>query len=157
MKPAVNSETEAVFIDAPRDPHLRALHEYWDTARAGRLMPSRADIDPVKMPKLLPYILMYNVVPGGGYTIRLVGQEVERFVGRNATGEPAGAIMTPRAAETMIMVLDTVATSRAPKFRAGKAHWHQDKNYRDFEACFLPLSAGGENVDIVLCGVKFPL
>jgi len=96
-------------------------------------------------------------VPGGGYTIRLVGDEVERFVGRNATGERAGSVMPPRAAELMVTILDAVATERAPKFRAGKAHWYQDKAYRDYEACFLPLSADGETVDIILGGVRFPL
>ena len=52
---------------------------------------------------------------------------------------------------------DAVATERAPKFRAGRAYWHPDKTYREFEACFLPLSADGETVDIILGGVKSPL
>jgi len=41
-----------------------------------------------------------------------------------------------------------------PKFRGGRAHWQGDKSYSNFEACFLPLSANGETVDIVLCGHK---
>ena len=57
----------------------------------------------------------------------------------------------------IIKILDAVATERAPKFRAGKAHWQPDKSYRDFEACFLPLSSDGETVDIILGGIKFPL
>src|SRR5271154_1646474 len=122
--PAVNAMTEAGFIDAPRDPVLRSLYQYWDTVRGARPMPSRADIDPAEIPKLLPYILMYNATPGGGYTIRLVGEEVERFVGRNATGEPAGSVMNRPAAELMINILDAVVTERVPKFRAGKTHWH---------------------------------
>lgn len=157
MTTAASSVTEACFIDAPRDPFLQALCQYWDSVRAGRVMPSRADIDPVKIPKLLPYIIMYNVVAGGGYVIRLVGEEVCQFVGRNTTGLPAGAIMTPRSAELMIEILHSVATEKAPKFRAGKAHWHQDKSFREFEACFLPLSSDGETVDIILGGIRFPL
>jgi len=120
-------------------------------------MPARADFDPTEIPALLPHIIMYGVAPeGGGYTVRLVGEEVVRFVGRNAAGGPAGATMPPRAAEMLIQILDTVTAERAPKFRAGKAHWHPDKNYRDFEACFLPLSADGETVNIVLGGISFP-
>jgi hypothetical protein len=64
--------------------------------------------------------------------------------------------MPPRAARTLIEILDAVTTDRAPKFRTGKAHWHPDKAYRDFEACFLPLSPDGENVNFVLAGVCFP-
>jgi len=118
-------------------------------------MPRRADIDPTAIPKLLPYILMYTVMPDGGYAIRLVGEEVVRFVGRNATGEPAGSALPPRAAAILTEILDAVVTERAPKFRAGKAHWQPDKSYRDYEACFLPLSPDGEAVDIILCGISF--
>jgi hypothetical protein len=148
--------TEPLFIDEPRHPDLQALYEYWNTARADRPMPRRADIDPGKIPKLLPHILMYGVVPGGGYTIRLVGEEIVSFAGRNATGHPAGSALPPHAAEMLIEILDAVTTGRAPKFRAGKAHWQPDKSYRDFEACFLPLSADGEAVDVILCGIRFP-
>jgi hypothetical protein len=155
--PAADPGAEARFIDAPRDAVLRALYDYWNKVRGTRKMPSRADIDPVEIPKLLPYILLWNATPGGGYTIRLVGEEVQRFFGRNATGEAAGSDMTPRSAELMIGILDAVATERVPKFREGKAHWHQDKAYRDYEACFLPLSADGETVDIILGGARFPL
>ncbi len=157
MLGAANLIAGAGFIDAPRDADLQALYQYWDAMRGTRAMPRRADIDPVSIPKLLPYVIMYTVAPGGGYTVRLVGEEVVAFVGRNLTGQPAGSAMTRQSAETIVKILDAVATGRAPKFRAGKAHWHPDKTYRDFEACFLPLSADGETVDIILGGVKFPL
>jgi hypothetical protein len=156
MTDAAGSITEAGFIEAPRDPRTKALYEYWDGLRQGRTMPARADIDPTRIPGLLPYIIMYDVTPGGGYTIRLVGEEVVGFVGRNATGSPAGAVMPPRSAEMMIAILDAVTRERAPKFRAGKAHWRPEREYRDFEACFLPLSADGETVNIVLGGVSIP-
>ena len=158
MTRAANSITEAVFIDAPRDADLRALYEYWDGLRGDHAMPSRKDIDPTAIPKLLPYIIMYTVLArGGGYIVRLVGEEVVRFVGRDLTGQPAGSIMGPPASELIVKILDAVATERVPKFRAGKAHWQPDKSYRDFEACFLPLSSDGETVDIILGGIKFPL
>jgi hypothetical protein len=148
--------TEAAFIDGPRDLRLKALYDYWDRARGERKMPARADIDPAAIPQLLPYIIMYDVAPDGGYTIRLVGEEVVHFVGHNTTGSRAGAMMPPRSAEMMMRILDAVAKGRAPRFRAGKAHWHPEKAYREFEACFLPLSADGEAVNIVLGGIAFP-
>jgi len=147
--------TEPSFIDAPRDPTLRELCQYWDSVRGDRPMPRRADIDPTQIPRLLPHVMMYTVIPGGGYTIRLVGQSIVNFVGVNATGQAAGSTMPPRAAEILHEVLDTVAAERAPSFRLGKAHWRPDKSYREFEACFLPLSTDGATVDIILCGVTF--
>lgn len=143
----------AVYIDEPRDPRIKALYAYWDGLRRGRAVPSRKDVDPMAIPALLPYIIMYDVGPNG-YTIRLVGEAVVDFVGRNGTGGPAGSMLPPQAAEVVVSVLDAVTTERAPKFRAGKAHWQPDKSYRDFEACFLPLSADGETVNIVLGGIS---
>ncbi len=154
---AANSLADACFINAPCDDDIRALYEYWDTVRGRRTMPSRQDIDPAAIPKILPYIIMYNVVVGTGYTVRLVGEEVVNFVGRNLTGQVAGSIMEPPAAKLIVQILDAVANGRAPKFRAGKAHWHPAKAHRDFEACFLPLSSNDKTVDIILGGIKFPI
>lgn len=156
MPDAAEPITEAAYIEAPRDPRIKALYDYWNGLRRDRAMPARADIDPAGIPKLLPYVIMYDVKAEGGYAIRLVGEEVVNFVGRNATGGPAGTVMSARSAEMIVQILDTVTRERAPRFRAGKAHWHPGKAYRDFEACFLPLSADGESVNIVLGGITFP-
>jgi hypothetical protein len=148
--------TEAVFIDSPRDARIKALYDHWNAIRGGRTMPARADFDPAAIPRLLPHIILYGVGEDGGYTIRLVGEEVAQFVGRNAAGSPAGATMPPRAAAMLKAILDAVTSEGAPKFRAGKAHWHPDRDHRAFEACFLPLAAEGGRVNTVLGGVVFP-
>jgi len=156
MPDAREPTSEASFIDAPRNSRISALLAYWNRVRGERKMPARADIDPAAIPRLLPHVFMYSVGSHGGYTIRLVGEDVVSFVGRNATGAPAGAIMPPRSAGVIVQILDAVTNERVPKFRAGKAHWLAAKSYRNYEACFLPLSADGESVDIVLGGVVFP-
>ena len=107
--------TEAAYIDAPRDPRTKALYDYWSGLRHGRAMPSRADIDPIQIPALLPYIIMYDVGASGGYTVRLVGEEVVHFVGQNLAGQPAGSAMPPRSAEMMVKILDAVTSERAPR------------------------------------------
>jgi len=155
MTEAASAPTEAVFIDAPRDDRLKALYQYWNTLRGDRVMPARADIDPGQIPGLLPHLIMYTVA--ADYRIRLVGEEIVHFTGRNATGHPVASTMSPRSAEMMIKILDAVATEQVPKFRAGKAHWQSDKTYQDFEACFLPLSSDGKAVDIILGGISFPM
>lgn len=143
-------------IPAPQDPVLLRILEYWQGKRGGRAMPRRADMDPpIELRGLASHIMLYDVLAPGQYRVRLVGQAIVEFSGYDATGKPAGASMPPRGAEITIGILDSVAASRAPRFRTGLAHWHRDKSYRKFEACFLPLSSDGERVDIILAGVTF--
>lgn len=155
-KQVANSASEATYIETPRDAMLVALYDYWKKKRGSRAMPSRSDIDPIEIPTMLPWIIMYDVLPEGGYAIRLMGEEVVSFLGRDATGETASEVLTPRGAEMAVRVLDGTVADRAPKFRAGKAYWSEEKSYRNFEACFLPLSPDDRTVDIILSGIRFP-
>jgi hypothetical protein len=136
------------------DPHLLALHAYWLAKRGDRTMPAREDIDPSEIKPLLPYMTMHDMREADRYRIRLVGTAIVAFVGRDFTGQLAGVEMPPEAAQMMRKILDTVAETRSPLFRAGKAWWWKEKAYRDFEACFLPLSSDGKTVTMILGGVK---
>jgi hypothetical protein len=147
----------AVTTTALRDADLLALHSYWLAKRGDRSMPARADIDPTEIKTLLPYLTLHDMAPPNRYRIRLVGTAIVDFVGRDFTGKQAGTEMPPEAARTMHLLLDTVAETRLPLFRAGKAWWWKEKAYRDFEACFLPLSADGKTVNMILGGVKTTL
>lgn len=68
------------------EPLLAELHSYWSERRRGRCAPSRADIDPVDIPHLLPHIALTEIVaPGNGdpvrFRYRLAGTEVEKRFG----------------------------------------------------------------------------
>ena len=65
---------------------MRAAHEYWLSKRQGRLMPARADIDPVEIPTLLPYVVLIDVVEPLNFRYRLIGTEARSIMRRNYTG-----------------------------------------------------------------------
>src|ERR1700722_17602796 len=154
MSAVPDSITAASFIDAPRDADLCALFAYWQRKRGERLMPARADIDPLEFRKQLPHVMLYNAEGlGGAYTIRLVGGAIVQFVGRNFTGKPAGSEMQPAAAVAMTRLLDAVVIGRTAKFRTGRAFWWQEKSYRAYEAAFMPLSADGQSVNMIFAGM----
>ena len=156
MSAESNPAPPAIFIPAPRHPVLQKLLEYWQSKRGTRIVPSRADIRPSEIKSLLPDVMMWNVnASGERFTMRLIGENIVRFVGRNQTGKPATIDMPPDAAQAMIDILTQVVETRTPRFRIGRAFWLQEKSFRQFEACYLPLSSDGEAVDIVLGGVKF--
>ena len=147
---------QADDLATPRDPILARLFDYWQSKRGGRAMPSRADIDPAELRSLVHHVMLYDVgKPGEPFLVRLAGQAIVDFVGRNYTGLPVTAGMPPEAAERMVEILGSVVASRAPRFRTGYAYWHKDKSYRRFEACFLPLSPDGEAVNMIFAGITF--
>ncbi len=153
--PGATPVTGASSIDAPHDGDLRALYQRWNAARGSRVIPQFADLEPTEIRNLLPYLILYSVLPGeGGYRVHMIGEAITQFVGQDLGGQLAGSFMRPGAADMINKILDAVAKERVPKFRAGKAHWHPEKTFRDFEACFLPLSSDGETADLILGGIK---
>lgn len=70
-----------------RDPKLHAVFSYWSLKRAGRRIPSRADIDPVDIPRLLPHIGLVDVEDRPRrYRYRLVGSFIAAMWGSNFQG-----------------------------------------------------------------------
>jgi hypothetical protein len=141
------------YIASPRHPALRELHAYWLAKKGSRPMPARAQIKPSEIKHLLPDIIIWSAPEP--FIYRIIGDNVVRFVGKNNTGQPATAGISPEAAASMLGVLNQVATSKEPRYRSGKAHWHPNKAQHEFEASFFPLSADGQTVDMILAGIKF--
>ena len=156
--PAVGAGREAGDIAAPTDPILVRVFDYWNEKRGRRIMPARADLDPlVELRGLASHLILYDVVEPGRrlYRVRLVGQVIVDFAGVNSTGKLASETMTPQAAERVQETLSSVVSLRAPRFRAGYAYWHRDKSYHRFQSGFLPLSSHGRIVDKILGVVAF--
>ena len=73
-------------VDSISDSRLRQAYYYWRQKTVGRTMPARADIDPIEIPKLLPDVMLVDVLPEGRYRYRLIGTENSQAHGVNATG-----------------------------------------------------------------------
>ncbi len=53
-----------------------AFYDYWQEIRGDRLMPSKADFDPMRIPQSLPYIVMEGVYYDPlRFKIRLIGSK----------------------------------------------------------------------------------
>lgn len=64
---------ERMYAGLQIDEH-RLLFDYWDKIRGDFPMPSRADFDPVDIPRLLPFIGLTDIVlPGPRFRYRVVG------------------------------------------------------------------------------------
>src|SRR5712691_11708568 len=89
-KPCADRDSVMVQADLPQSPisdvRLQQAHEYWRQKSAGKAMPCRAHLDPTEIPRLLPDVMLVDVLPSGRYRYRLIGTGNARAHGVNATG-----------------------------------------------------------------------
>jgi hypothetical protein len=150
--------TETPF--AIKDARLRRFYDYWlSKCRPGRL-PARADIDPVAIPDLLPWIMLIDPVPGpAGYRFRfrLVGTALVERGGRDATGKFYDELFSARETARFTAIYTDVINSRQPH------HYHADfdvqrlegREHIRYERVLCPLAADGTHVDMLIGVLAF--
>jgi hypothetical protein len=146
---AINIETAA---NSPfTDPRLQEAYEYWCGKAGGRAMPSRADIDPIDIPKLLPDVMLVEREPGGRYRYRLIGTENARAHGINATGRYLDEVLPGPEYRVHVLALydECVREHRALYseclfFSPGRA-----QPERHTKVLFMPLSPDGVTVNMI--------
>lgn len=68
-------------------PEQRQLYDYWLERAAGRKMPTRADIQPIQIPRILPAISLVDINEELGKSrIRLAGTRLREIYDREITG-----------------------------------------------------------------------
>ena len=131
---------------------LRDLAATWRNWAETAPLPLRERFDPVDFPKLLPWIVLMEIlpeVPEFDARMRYVGSEiVHYFDGDHMTGKALsdlGAIYWDRWAEVGKQVVDARAPCcfQGAPFMVGKAHV-------EFEMLVLPLSKTGATVDFLV-------
>jgi hypothetical protein len=72
------------------DALLVSLLQYWETVRGARATPTKADIDPLRLGgRLLPHVLLVELVAGGRLRYRLCGTALIEAAGADITGKHA--------------------------------------------------------------------
>lgn len=75
----------------------KSLNDYWNSlARQADGIPSRASFDPITIPKLLPFIILYERLETDKYQVRLQGTS---FVDRGIS-DVTGSVLVPDAADS---------------------------------------------------------
>jgi len=137
------------------DRRLQTLLDYWRDKRQGREMPARADIDPVDLRAILPFLILVDVLEDGRFRYRLFGTANATAAGRDATGLTVEEFL-PRAdyAAYIAGLYAEAARERVPVY-AESDYLGRPDAVRRAKRLMLPLSADGRRVDIVLCGQVF--
>ena len=133
------------------DPRLEQAYLYWRAKAAGRAMPSRADIDPIEIPKLLPDVMLVERLATGRYRYRLIGTENTRAQGVNATGRFLDEVLPgPDYGKHVLALYDEcVETRRALYSECLFFSPARHDPERHTKVLFLPLSPDGETVNMV--------
>lgn len=142
---------------------LQALYAYWAGKRAGRSMPDRADIDPIEMKPWLGNLMLVERRDDGDYIYRLYGSTFVNQFKVDMTGHRVNELPEQQAA-LLRTEYDAVVHSRMPMSRRYTAtfdYTSRDKRSawqveRSWERLALPLTAGGEDVRMLLVAA-FPL
>jgi hypothetical protein len=100
-------------------PKLHRLSAYWSGKCRGGRLPARADIDPVEIPDILPYVVLWDVVDGGrDFRIRLAGTRFEAAHGRSLRGALMSQLVDEMKVSPPWDRLARVLRERCPDFRS---------------------------------------
>ncbi len=142
------------------NPKLRRFYDYWRSKIApGRRFPARADIDPAEIPRLLPSILLIDVVRDHGpvrFRLRLVGTEYVERIGRDHTGQWLEEGRPASEAEAIIATYDKVLATGEPHFWRSRLH-DPDRQHVVYERLLCPLADDGETIDVLVAVFDFDI
>ena len=140
------------------NPILAFLRNYWESKRAGRAMPSRADIKPAEMKEYLGWIILIDVLPSfEDFRFRMIGTRVSQYFLADATGQTmreAFAAYGDAVANGVIATHRKTARDQVVVRAFGGAGW-LGRSFLDFDAIYLPLSDDGVNANMILSAFTF--
>jgi hypothetical protein len=139
----------------PWEARLRELNRYWDEKRGSRAMPARADLDPVDVPELLPYILLVDTADTlEEFRYRLIGTEACVGFDRDRTGGRFGDLPRSEHFDEVYGGYWRSFQERTPQYYHGPLSFTGDGRIR-FSRLTLPLSRDGSHVDMILAGIVY--
>jgi hypothetical protein len=129
----------------------RELFDYWRQSSGERAMPARSDLDPLKVPRLLPYLGLIDLRDGLEQGLfRLAGTRLRDIYGEEITGKRVGEVFGGDCTEYWRQIHTRVAEKGLPAHGIVRG----PAEGRDHIVLFwlrLPLSEDGRQVDRILC------
>ena len=147
------------FVECLDDPLHRQIYAYWQHKRGSRRLPSRADIDPTEIPRLLPNLLISEFVPGdptGRWRYRLAGTAVAAAFGRNPTGRYIDELTKGDYRAFIEQIHGTVREEQRALFCASEYVGARDL-HMSAKRLLLPLTTDGQQVDQIITLIVFRL
>jgi hypothetical protein len=134
------------------EPQLRELYLYWDGKRGGRPYPARGDVDPAEIKKLLPFVMLVDVLAEGRhFRFRLIGTDVA--LGVNPTGKLQHEALPDGIYRDHISALFRRGAAGPGALYSRSSYGYTEiEGPRSVSRLFMPLSLDGAMVDMMLIG-----
>ena len=139
---------------------LGPLFDYWNTLRGERTLPRRGDFDPTDIPRLLPHLILAEVLRSGAdgevddFRFRLIGTHVDARMNQRYTGQRLSQIPGKGRGSKIWDAYQAVEREGKPKVISLDYIGPMERTMGTTEL-YLPLSAGGGAVDFIVVGLRF--
>jgi hypothetical protein len=139
------------------DPVLTQFFDYWVSLCGKRAIPSRKDIDPLRIPRgYLPDLMLIDVLHDPRrYRYRLVGTNVVAATGEDRTGRFFDSLSFFQAYPLVLQQYETVVETARPLHSLEPFTNPRNATGYEVDRLLLPLSTRGHFVDAVLVLFRF--
>ena len=133
---------------------LTSALAYWERICGDRAMPARGDLDPVEIPRLLPFVMLVDVLTEPlDFKFRLIGTEVQAIIARDLPGKRFSAVPHMAPGNKLWSEYESVVANRRP-LTSGVDYVGTDRRVRAIRHCVMPLSTDGKAVNMLFVAVE---
>lgn len=145
-------------LEQAQSPQTRQFLEYFLDRHPQDRLPGRDAFDPIELPRLLPNIVLVQVIPpekAGNphrFLVKVAGDRIIKSVERPMIGAHLDEFITEEDQSVRFPIADRekVVETGCLIFRHGKPRLKFRLDFARIEACHFPLAADGATVDHIL-------
>lgn len=116
-------------------------------------MPSRSEIRPEQIHRLLPHVVLIDVEKDPlRFRARLVGTEIVNVIGRDFTGMYFDSFPN---IDKLVNRLKDLLERKRPYLVGDNVQW-PEKSFMEYQALALPLSDNDKDINIIMYGMYYP-
>jgi hypothetical protein len=130
-------------------PQHRGLYKYWSAARGAGSIPTRADIDPLDIIQLLPFVGLIER-RDDAYYWRLMGTALVDHFGDDFTGKQYGTHVLPASFAAATAATFDAALERQTPFFDECMYWSPKGYPQTVSRLVCPLGASGPHLPMVI-------
>lgn len=138
----------------PAQDILGTAARYWERMRGDRALPSRRDLDPTEIPRLLPFVMLVDVeLEPLDFRFRLIGDAVQKIIERETRRRPFSDIPFMAKGNPIWADYARVVNERRPLV-SDLSYVGNDRSVRKLRHCLMPLSNDGSIVNMIFVAVE---